>query len=151
MKKYYLAYGSNLNLTHMNELCPNAIVVGKTVIKDYRLAFKGRRTGFLTIEPAEQSIVPVGVFEITDTEERRLDSYESYPTFYTKETFTVTLGNQEISAIIYIMNPIFSYSIPSMEYLTMCNEGYRDFAFDRTILSQALETTMDNLDKRLIK
>ena len=52
MKKYYLAYGSNLNVRQMALRCPTAKPVGTAVIKDYGLLFKGSKTGaYLTIEP----------------------------------------------------------------------------------------------------
>lgn len=35
MKKYYLAYGSNLNIRKMALRCPTAKPVGTAVIKDY--------------------------------------------------------------------------------------------------------------------
>ena len=45
MKKYYLAYGSNLNIRQMALRCPTAKPVGTAVIKDYELLFKGSKTG----------------------------------------------------------------------------------------------------------
>ena len=39
MNKYYLAYGSNLNLEQMSRRCPTARVVGKAQLENYRLAF----------------------------------------------------------------------------------------------------------------
>ena len=45
MKKYYLAYGSNLNVRQMALRCPTAKPVGTAVIKDYELLFKGSKTG----------------------------------------------------------------------------------------------------------
>lgn len=152
MKKYYLAYGSNLNLNQMKKRCPDAKLVGKTIINDYRLVFKGKNNvGFLTIEKSEQSIVPLGVFEITEFDEHSLDWYEGYPTFYNKEYFDVMVNGQNIQGLIYIMNPTCTYFLPRVEYLNSCCQGYDDFGFNRDILSQALETTLDNLEKSLKK
>ena len=54
MKRYYIAYGSNLNIRQMRIRCPHARVIGTAVINDYELLFKGSRTGaYLTIEPKE--------------------------------------------------------------------------------------------------
>ena len=39
--KYYIAYGSNLNLEQMARRCPTAKVVGSTTLKNYRLMFRG--------------------------------------------------------------------------------------------------------------
>ena len=49
--KYYLAYGSNLNIRQMQMRCPGAKPVGTMVLKGYELLFKGSKTGsYLTIE-----------------------------------------------------------------------------------------------------
>ena len=40
MKKYYLAYGSNLDIRQMRYRCPNARVVGISAISDYELLYK---------------------------------------------------------------------------------------------------------------
>ena len=59
-ERYYIAYGSNLNIRQMRIRCPHARVIGTAVIHDYELLFKGSRTGaYLTIEPKEGSEVPV--------------------------------------------------------------------------------------------
>ena len=51
MKKYYIAYGSNLNVRQMKFRCPTAKVVGTSVIKGYELLYKGSKTGsYLTIQ-----------------------------------------------------------------------------------------------------
>ena len=79
MKRYYLAYGSNLNLTQMRWRCPDARVLGTAEIADYRLLFKGSKTGsYLTIEPFAGGKVPVAVWEVSIADEERLDRYEGY-------------------------------------------------------------------------
>jgi len=40
-KKYYIAYGSNLNKEQMKSRCPDAVPVGTSEIKNYTLLFKG--------------------------------------------------------------------------------------------------------------
>lgn len=72
MKKYYLAYGSNLNIQQMKFRCPTTKPVGTAVIKGYQLLFKGSKTGsYFTIEKAENSAVPVAVWEVTDSDEKK--------------------------------------------------------------------------------
>ena len=66
MKKYYIAYGSNLNVQQMKFRCPTARIVGTSVIKDYQLLYKGSKTGsYLTIEKKKGGIVPVAIWEVT--------------------------------------------------------------------------------------
>lgn len=51
-KRYYLAYGSNLNPAQMHSRCPGAKPIGYTMLPGFELVFKGSRTGYyLTIEP----------------------------------------------------------------------------------------------------
>ena len=50
-KRYYIAYGSNLNVRQMRMRCPSARIIGTSVLKDYELLFKGSKTGsYLTVE-----------------------------------------------------------------------------------------------------
>ena len=86
MKRYYVAYGSNLNVQQMRWRCPGARIIGTSELKDYRLLFKGSKTGsYLTIEPEAGCTVPVAVWEVTDQDELALDRYEGFPSFYYKK------------------------------------------------------------------
>ena len=65
-KRYYIAYGSNLNIRQMRMRCPSARIIGTSEIPDYELLFKGSKTGsYLTIEPKDGSTVPVAAWEVT--------------------------------------------------------------------------------------
>ena len=76
-KRYYLAYGSNLNIPQMRHRCPTAKVIGTAEIKDYELLFKGSKTGYyLTIESQKGAKVPVAVWEVKQGDEANLDVYE---------------------------------------------------------------------------
>lgn len=152
-KKYYLAYGSNLNLEQMAFRCPNAKPIGTINLKDYRLVYKGRADEFsyLTIEKCEGSIVPLGLWEVSYLDVFSLDSYEGYPTFYSKYYIPIKIGDKNKKALIYVMNQYFDYHLPSEEYITTCMDGYEDFGFDKTILEKALADTIDNLPKKLKK
>lgn len=74
-KMKYFAYGSNLNKAAMATRCPNAVAIGKYELKGYRLTFRG---GLPDILPEEGSVVTGGLWEITETCEMSLDSYEGY-------------------------------------------------------------------------
>ena len=124
--KYYLAYGSNLNKEQMQRRCPGAQVVGTSWIPGYALVF---RRGYLTIEPGK-GYVDVGVYAITREDEKQLDRYEGFPTFYHKEEFTVPgpYGGG-IRAMAYVMNDGFPLQAPSEAYLRTVIQGYHDFQF----------------------
>ena len=143
-KRYYLAYGSNLNVEQMRYRCPTARIIGTAVIEDYRLLFKGSQTGsYLTIEPTEGASVPVAVWSVTEDDEHRLDRYEGYPSFYYKKELPVTItgirtGKQRTQqCFVYIMHEDRPLGLPSNAYLETCCEGYMDFGFDRQKLIDA--------------
>ena len=86
-KRYYIAYGSNLNIRQMRMRCPSARIIGTSEIPDYELLFKGSKTGsYLTIESKEGSRVPVAAWEVSAEDELALDRYEGFPTFYYKKS-----------------------------------------------------------------
>ena len=120
MKKYYIAYGSNLNVQQMRYRCPDARIVGTSVIADYQLLFKGSKTGsYLTIEKKKGGSVPVAVWEVSERDEKRLDAYEGYPTFYYKTDMEIIVRNlitgrkKKLNAFVYIMHEERELGIPS--------------------------------------
>lgn len=140
MKKYYLAYGSNLNVVQMKHRCPDAKSIGTAWIHGYQLLFKGSKTGsYLTIEKAENSKVPVAVWEVSEADERRLDIYEGYPNFYYKTEMEVTVNRRKIKAFVYIMHEERPLGIPSSHYVRTCVQGYRDFEFNLKYLRLAFD------------
>lgn len=146
MNRYYIAYGSNLNIPQMKYRCPNARIIGTGEIKDWRLLFKGSKTGaYLTIEPAEGCRVPIAVWEVSQLDENALDYYEGYPSFYYKTEMCISVTESEtskkriIDAFVYIMRDDAKVGIPSRAYVTTCLEGYRIFGFDEQYLCKAIE------------
>ena len=143
-KRYYLAYGSNLNVRQMKLRCPTARIVGTATIEGYRLMFKGRKTGsYLTIEPEEGCSVPVGVWEVTEQDELRLDHYEGYPSFYYKKELNLPITGirtgkiRQRDAFVYIMDERRLLGTPTDFYLQTCVQGYMDFRFDLDVLFEA--------------
>ena len=125
--KYYLAYGSNLNKEQMAHRCPDAEAVGASVIFDYQLVF---RRGYLTIEPKIGASVPVGIWKISEADERNLDRYEGYPRFYFKmDDFHVCMNGHDILCMAYIMQAGYPIQEPSDAYMQTVRDGYRDFGF----------------------
>ena len=147
MKKYYLAYGSNLNVRQMALRCPTAKAIGTAIIKDYELLFKGSKTGaYLTIEPKVGAEVPVVVWSVEPADEQRLDVYEGYPTFYYKAELDLPVkyfsGKKVVkTAFVYIMHEERPLGLPSGSYVRTCLEGYRNFGFDESVLLSALENS----------
>ena len=91
-KRYYIAYGSNLNIPQMRMRCPTARIIGTSELPDHRLLFRGSQTGaYLTVEPYEGESVPVAVWEVSARDETALDRYEGFPRFYYKAELTLPI------------------------------------------------------------
>ena len=143
--KFYIAYGSNLSVAQMKVRTPDAVIVGTGILKDWRLLFRR----FATIKKCKGYKVPVLVWKISPQDEKNLDRYEGYPTFYVKRNLKIDVtglnGNHfgEVNAMVYIMtkkaadirdiNPM-----PSEHYYSILHSGYKRFGFDGKILAEAL-------------
>ena len=138
MKRYYIAYGSNLSKRQMAYRCPTAKVVGQTTLKDWRLLFDGPAS----IERCEGYEVPVAIWEIQPNDEKELDRYEGYPSYYRKEMLEVEIKGQKIKAMVYIMNTR-KESPPGAYYYNVLEKGYERFGFDKNILETALEESQE--------
>ena len=146
VKRYYLAYGSNLNIAQMQFRCPDAVVAGTAVIPDYELLFKGSLTGaYLTIEPKQGSHVPVGVWEVSLADELKLDRYEGFPSFYYKKEMRIPVKDirtgktRQCDAFVYVMHEDRKLGTPTSFYMRTCLEGYRDFGFETAFLLAAYD------------
>ena len=139
MTKLYIAYGSNMDEKQMAYRCPEAQLLGKAEVEDYRLLFKGSKTGaYATIEPEEGSRIPVLLWEIAEQDERSLDRYEGYPRFYYKKELEIEFGGERKTAMVYIMHEENLLGIPSERYQDVISNAYRKFGFDGAILKKAL-------------
>ena len=145
-KRYYIAYGSNLNVRQMMRRCPGARVLGTAVLTGWELLFKGSRTGsYLTIEECEDGIVPVVVWEVTASDEAALDRNEGFPHFYYKRDIRLkykgirTGKHRTVTAFAYIMHEDRPVGVPSDFYMRTCLEGYDTFRFDKNILVNAYD------------
>ena len=138
----YIAYGSNLNLSQMQQRCPTARVIGALEIKDYELVFRGSRYSVVaTIEPCKGSSVPVLLWGIQPEDEKSLDRYEGYPNFYEKENMEIVLNGRTVSAMVYVMTHGHELGIPSERYKRSIEDGYMDAGFDTDILQNAVDKT----------
>ena len=122
----------------MKVRCPQAIVIDKVMIEDYRLLFRGSDGyAYLTIEKQQGFKVPAVIWQVTDLDIINLDHYEGYPNFYRKEIMTFEIDGKKIDVFVYIMNDGHKLAIPSNYYYQVCLEGYKSFGFDENYLREA--------------
>lgn len=149
-KRYYIAYGSNLNIPQMRFRCPDARIIGTANLDGWELLFKGSKTGsYLTIEQKAGSTVPVAVWEVSEADERNLDRYEGFPTFYYKSELNLTIKGIKSGKLrnrrvfVYIMHEDRPIGKPSHYYLSTCIDGYKSFGFDLDILADAYDKSKE--------
>lgn len=138
--KLYVAYGSNLDKEQMGRRCPGARPVYSGILKNWQLIYRGSKTGsYATIRYKKGFSVPVGVWEITGNDERSLDRYEGYPTFYQKQNVFVHLSDgTRVKGMVYIMRKDALPGTPSLQYVRTIARGYEDFRLDHSILIDSL-------------
>lgn len=141
MKKFYAAYGSNLNIEQMIYRCPTAVLHSTGVIENCQLQFKGMpKNSFATIETVDGAVTPVAVWEIQPDDEHSLDLYEGFPNHYSKQEVTVLRENgEQITAMAYVMNPKMEFGLPSRYYYATVHQGYVDCGLDTKYLKNALQ------------
>ena len=149
-KRYYIAYGSNLNIRQMRMRCPSARIIGTSEIPDYELIFKGSKTGsYLTIEPKKGSWVPVAAWEVSAEDEQALDRYEGFPTFYYKKEMLLPIKGirsgkiRRRNTFMYIMHEDRVLGVPSNFYMQTCLSGYKSFGFDPKFLHEAYDRSRE--------
>ena len=78
MNRFYFAYGSNMNPDRIRERIPGARLVGKSIIKGWKLAERL----YADIERSRGARVVGVLYLVNETERFRRDSYEGYPHVY---------------------------------------------------------------------
>lgn len=147
--RYYIAYGSNLNINQMARRCPYAQPVGAFELPDTRLVFRG----VADVEWHEGRTCPVGLWKITADCERRLDIYEGFDErqpnmgLYAKEYLRVRVGKKTVQALIYVMNR-GRYAMPSDSYFETIRIGYQDFGLPVKALYASRKETFRLMDHR---
>jgi gamma-glutamylcyclotransferase (GGCT)/AIG2-like uncharacterized protein YtfP len=130
----YFAYGSNLNLFQMKRRCKDSIFLKKINLKDFRLTFRSKYRA-ADIESKKNSIVPGGLFDISKSDEKKLDVYEDYPILYKKFYFTY-YGKKVMT---YSMVKKTPFRFPTERYLNVIKKGYVDCKLDKKFLMKALQ------------
>ena len=129
----YFAYGSNLHHIQMKRRCKDSIFLKKIDLKDFRLTFRSKYRA-ADIEPKKNSMVPGGLFEISKSDEKKLDIYEDFPILYKKYYFLY----EEKKIMTYTMTKKTHFRFPTERYLNVVKRGYKDCKLDLKFLEKAL-------------
>ena len=123
----YIAYGSNMSQEQMAFRCPNARLIGTGYLPNHQLEFYLHAT----VERKREASpgVPVAVWEIDAEDEKRLDRYEGFPTYYIKRQATVHMDDgSKIKGMLYQMN-MFHGNLPQPHYYKGIKDAYEELGF----------------------
>tara|TARA_B100001057_G_scaffold211165_2_gene211651 strand:- start:1882 stop:2283 length:402 start_codon:yes stop_codon:yes gene_type:complete len=129
----YFAYGSNLNHFQMKRRCKDSEFLKKINLKNFKLTFRSKYRA-ADIEPKKNSIVTGGLFEISKSDEKKLDIYEDFPTLY-KKFYFYHYGKKVMTYTMVNKTP---FKFPTDRYLRVVQQGYKDCRLDKKLLKKAL-------------
>ena len=129
---YYFAFGSNLSKKQMQQRCPASKPRSAATLPNYKLVFVGWsrqwRGGVASIKRSRGDRVSGAIYEVSDGDLRRLDSYEGYPGNYNRLNVTVfDEDGDPVEAVTYIKIGQLDATQPSREYFAVIQQGYRDW------------------------
>ena len=123
----YFAYGSNLNIEHMQFRCADAVPAGTFTLQDYQLVFRY----YADIIPVPGQSVTGGLWDISERDEKSLDRYEGYPILYGKY--------YEADIMFYRMRDTErALKLPGDDYLKIVLEGMDDFGLSLEVFRNNL-------------
>ena len=117
----------------MKRRCKNSIFIKKINLKNFKLTFRSKYR-VADIEYKKKSNVPGALFEISKSDEKKLDVYEDYPILYKKYYFTY-YGKKVMT---YTMTKKTSFRFPTERYLNVVKRGYNDCSLNIQYLKFAL-------------
>lgn len=131
-RMYYFAYVSNLSRRQMSERCPDSKSKFKATLPSDKLVFAGWsrkwRGGTATIRPFQGEKVIGAVYEISQRCLRSLGQHEGYPDTYNRvKRNVITEDADYMEAITYIKREQSEETQPSLEYLGVIQQGYKDW------------------------
>ena len=129
----YFAYGCNLNHFQMKRRCKDSKFLKKMKLKNFRLTFRSKYRA-ADIEPKNNSLVPGGLFDISKSDEKKLDVYEDYPVLYKKHYFYYY--GKKIMTYTMVKKTQFRY--PTEKYLNVVKQGYKDCKLEKKYLIKSL-------------
>lgn len=138
-KKYYAAYGTNMNLKEMELRCPTAKMVGVGKIIGSQLQFNVYAN---IVKGNKNNVVPVVVWEIDSKCEDSLDNYEGVPYLYHKDYINVIINDEEIISMVYVINDDVKPQLPTSKYFHRVKKGYIDHGLDMKYLYNAVMLTL---------
>ena len=118
----------------MRKRCKDSKFLKKFILKDFILTFRSIYRA-ADIEVKKNSIVQGALYEISKSDEKKLDLYEDFTNFYKKIYFKY--NSEKVMTSTIVKKSIFMY--PSERYLNIIKQGYKDCNLDNQYLKKALK------------
>lgn len=158
--KFYIAYGSNMNLSRLKSRCPNSEYIGIGVIEGYKLIFRKSASGFYASldkvdykkKKKRKSLwsVPVAIFKISKVDEESLDKFEGCPKWYKKVELKAKDNQGDIiTGIGYVLPETSTIGVPSSEYYSIILNAYESLGIDSKVLEKAFLVSYKKSDNLL--
>lgn len=134
-RRFYFAYGSNMNQAQMRERCPDSKLVGKAVLKDYKIGFSilspSWRGGCADVVQSLGDQVWGLLYEVSEEDLESLNKFEGHPYKYKRFTATVTdESGEQVEAESYeVVERSLEHVKPSEEYIGRMVEAGKLFSF----------------------
>ena len=129
----YFAYGSNLHHLQMKRRCKDSVFLKKINLKNFQLTFRSKYRA-ADIDIKKDSIVPGALFEISKSDEKKLDVYEDFPILYKKHYFYY----YSKKVMTYTMTNKSPFAFPTERYLNIVKRGYKDCQLNDDYLKRSL-------------
>jgi len=116
----------------MSERCPDAQPKFIATLPNYQLIFAGWSRqwhgGTASIKPFQGEKIIGAIYEVSEKDLRQLDKHEGYPTIYDRlNRKVITEDGDLVEVITYIKTKQSEETKPSPEYLTIIQQGYKDW------------------------
>lgn len=123
----YAAYGSNMDPAQMLQRCPSSPLAGTGWLNGWRLTFGGEDLGWegalATVVEEPGSAVFVALYDLSDSDERALDSWEGADLgLYVKIRLRVHTLDGDVLAWLYALRA-YEGGLPSARYLGVIAEA----------------------------
>tara|TARA_Y100000741_G_scaffold324821_1_gene275938 strand:+ start:76 stop:435 length:360 start_codon:yes stop_codon:yes gene_type:complete len=117
----------------MKRRCKDSYFIKKINLRNFKLTFRSKYRA-ADIEPKKNSIVPGALYEISKSDEKKLDIYEDFPNLYKKYYFYYY--GKKVMTYYMVKKSIFTF--PTERYLNIVKRGYKDCRLNNKYLKRAL-------------
>ena len=139
MKKYFIAYATNIKADELTKSVPEAKIISYGYVKNYCLQFVGYDGhAIATAVKKRGEKLPVAVWDFPIEMRNMLTNFEQFPYLYERKKVTAHVGKFKMRGEIYVTKQDLRYGTPSEEYLEALKKAYKEAGFNTQLIEKAL-------------